>query len=81
MSRGFFVLFECSGCFSAVACRLAKLATPAEIRHSLAAAIDDPGETLPCNVAGGEECTDGTVCSETDPAATGATCVGAPRQH
>ena len=30
---------------------------------------------MPCNVPGGEECTDGTVCSETDPAATGAECV------
>ena len=37
-------------------------------------------EPMPCNVPGGEECTDGTLCSETDPAATGAECVRTPRQ-
>ena len=37
-------------------------------------------EPLPCNAPNGEECTEGTFCSETDPAATGAMCVGAPRR-
>ena len=32
----------------------------------------------PCNIAGGEVCPVDTVCSETDPAATGAECVRAP---
>ena len=35
---------------------------------------------MPCNVPGGVECAEGTVCSETDPAATGAECVGTPRE-
>ena len=43
-----------------------------------AAAVEPPTPVVPCNVDGGEECADGTVCSETDPAATGAECVGAP---
>ena len=58
------------------------LSTPAR-----GAALEDPpgppgGDTPPpdgpCNMADGEVCPAGTVCSETDPTATGAECVCAP---